>query len=136
MRLCVRTDDASTPLGRLNAIVHLGSICPANISVKVLYKGLTWIRWENLLGISLHENSFYAYISDVDECEEDASLCQNGRCINTPGSFKCDCPSGFNLSSEYKCQGIVQGVNLDKMGELVGHFTSRKQLLCLYFRRG
>ena len=60
-----------------------------------------------------------AYISDVDECEEDASLCENGRCINTAGSFRCDCPSGFNLSSEYKCEGIVQGVNLDKMGELV-----------------
>ena len=33
---CVRTDDASTLPGRLAAIVHLGSICPANTSVKVL----------------------------------------------------------------------------------------------------
>ena len=75
-----------------------------------------------------------AYISDVDECEEDASRCENGRCVNTPGSFSCDCPSGFNLSSEYKCEGIVQGVNLDKIGELVGHFTSRKTAFMLIFQ--
>ena len=36
MPLGVRTDNASTLLGRTHAIVHLGSICPANTSVKVL----------------------------------------------------------------------------------------------------
>ena len=36
MPLCVRTDGVSTLLGRLGANVRLGSICPANTSVKVL----------------------------------------------------------------------------------------------------
>ena len=36
MPLSVGTEDASTLPGRTDAIVHLGSICPANTSVKVL----------------------------------------------------------------------------------------------------
>ena len=33
--------------------------------------------------------------SDVDECEEDASLCENGECVNTPGSYRCECDTGY-----------------------------------------
>ena len=36
---------------------------------------------------------FYLH-SDINEC--DARPCQNsGRCINTQGSYYCQCPSGF-----------------------------------------
>ena len=43
MRLGVRTGDVSTLPGHTDAIVHLGSICPANISVKVLLSSNTVI---------------------------------------------------------------------------------------------
>lgn len=36
--------------------------------------------------------------TDIDECRE--GKCQNGRCTNTPGSFICDCPPGFDVSPD------------------------------------
>ena len=47
--------------------------------------------------------------SDEDECEvyKDRNLCENGRCVNTVGGFKCDCPSGFNQSIDFKCEGTA-----------------------------
>ena len=65
------------------------------------------------------------YISDVDECKRDTNLCENGRCINTPGSFRCDCNTGYRYNqTAHTCEGIVQGVNSDKTGELDRHFIA------------
>lgn len=32
---------------------------------------------------------------DIDECAEDDKLCENGHCLNYPGSFRCECEMGF-----------------------------------------
>ncbi|XP_041083035.1 fibrillin-1-like [Polyodon spathula] len=34
---------------------------------------------------------------DLDECSSDPGICKNGQCINTDGSFRCECPFGFSL---------------------------------------
>ena len=39
---------------------------------------------------------------DVNECLVDENLCDEGDCINTQGSFKCECPTGYVLSSDGK----------------------------------
>ena len=45
--------------------------------------------------------------TDINECTEGISGCSDG-CENTPGYFKCSCPSGFTLSYQDNktCIGI------------------------------
>lgn len=46
------------------------------------------------------------YLSDIDECERNPLLCRGGTCVNTEGSFQCDCPLGHELSpSREDCVG-------------------------------
>ena len=56
---------------------------------------------------------------DVNECSENLGVCINGACINTDGSFRCECPFGYNLD--------YTGVNC------VGKGLHREHLLPLAF---
>lgn len=53
--------------------------------------------------------------TDEDECEA-GTVCDNGICTNTPGSFQCQCLSGYHLSRDRsRCEGEQcqeLGVNL------------------------
>lgn len=42
---------------------------------------------------------------DINECER-ASYCQQGRCINTMGSYHCDCQKGYKPILGRRCQGM------------------------------
>lgn len=33
--------------------------------------------------------------SDIDECRISPDLCGQGTCVNTPGSFECECFEGY-----------------------------------------
>ncbi len=43
---------------------------------------------------------------DIDECENGTDNCQQ-QCVNTEGSFLCECYSGFKFDSNVICQGII-----------------------------
>lgn len=34
---------------------------------------------------------------DINECEVFPGVCTNGRCVNTHGSFRCECAEGLTL---------------------------------------
>lgn len=36
---------------------------------------------------------------DINECEVFPGVCTNGRCVNTQGSFRCECAEGLTLDS-------------------------------------
>ena len=50
----------------------------------------------------------FCYISiskvcmDINECNRTPGLCRGGKCINTPGSFYCECPLGHELAEDGK----------------------------------
>ena len=67
------------------------SVC-RNKSMMILYLDKTCLG-------SIHyrsNNPSYSF-SDTDECADDLSLCgMFGSCINTNGSYKCDCEIGYS----------------------------------------
>lgn len=65
-----------------------------------------WVSSAPLLSLNrsetLHDASPFSELSDVDECR--SSPCPLGsRCVNTRGSFGCECPLGFDLEEGRTC---------------------------------
>ena len=49
-------------------------------------------------------------LPDIDECAE-ISVCLQGECMNTNGSFICNCPEGLQFKSDRSdCDGRYTGV--------------------------
>ena len=48
------------------------------------------------------------FVIDVNECAIDASLCNNGRCVNLDGSYTCVCNAGFTLVNANSCNGMYK----------------------------
>ncbi|VDD77609.1 unnamed protein product [Mesocestoides corti] len=58
----------------------------------------------------------------INECLEKgaSALCKSGICVNTKGSYRCDCPSGFRLGKGGKC------IDINECHERDGICTSRQ----------
>ena len=55
-------------------------------------------------------------ILDIKEClEMNPMPCRSGKCINTPGSFRCECPPGLRtMGAAIACEGIIERIFLNK----------------------
>lgn len=38
-------------------------------------------------------------LADLNECRAKPGICKNGRCVNTVGSYRCECNDGFEPSA-------------------------------------
>uniref|UniRef100_A0A8B9I450 Latent-transforming growth factor beta-binding protein 1 n=1 Tax=Anser brachyrhynchus TaxID=132585 RepID=A0A8B9I450_9AVES len=64
-----------------------------------------------VLSSGLGSSSCCLHQADVDECEDPAVQCQGGECRNTPGSYECHCPAGFELLNGTVCQDVNECLN-------------------------
>uniref|UniRef100_A0A8B9LZJ9 Fibrillin 2 n=1 Tax=Astyanax mexicanus TaxID=7994 RepID=A0A8B9LZJ9_ASTMX len=62
-------------------------------------------------GEGFRPNPITIILEDIDECQELPGLCQGGNCVNTFGSFQCDCPGGYYLNADSRiCEDIDECV--------------------------
>lgn len=76
----------------------------------------------------------FSLVSDVNECVEQPSVCFNGVCENTLGSFLCSCNEGFKLDANGRdCQGMYHNSSFKQcrptlVSALMNRFRSRKDV--------
>ncbi|XP_023701075.2 fibrillin-2 isoform X1 [Paramormyrops kingsleyae] len=62
-------------------------------------------------GEGFRPNPVTIILEDIDECQELPGLCQGGDCVNTFGSFECECPNGYYLNEGSRiCEDIDECV--------------------------
>ena len=60
------------------------------------------------------------YPTEIDECSVPSTCHVNGTCINTPGSFVCQCNSGFS-GDGFHCNGRYPGLPVTWMARVSTH---------------
>ena len=61
------------------------------------------------------------FLADKDECMMTPNLCGQGKCVNTPGSYRCTCNEGFTYDPKtMKCTGeFISNISPDILGVLL-----------------
>ena len=61
----------------------------------------------NVLNVFITNVITNVFVADIDECWRDPSLCRGGHCVNTEGSFRCQCAEGHELMPDGDaCKGL------------------------------
>ena len=69
-------------------------------------------------------------VADIDECRQ-RGTCRNGRCVNTQGSFRCECNAGFVLSADGSyCTGMFWVMSPALWNHSWFVLWKKKQALC------
>ncbi|KAL6282749.1 hypothetical protein ACE6H2_013678 [Prunus campanulata] len=50
-----------------------------------------------------HGNPYLHDCQDINECDSDPTLCENGKCKNNYGNYTCECDSGYHNVDKIKC---------------------------------
>ena len=76
-----------------------------------------------------------SFPTDINECGRDPSLCRGGYCVNSAGSYECQCPDGNELSPDgQSCEGMWQRNRPCQIYFLFQcHYTMYKLRLCIMF---
>jgi len=63
-------------------------------------------------------------VLDIDECTIIPNICMNGHCVNTDGSFYCECLTGFRYDTQLH---ICAGALVTSDGQITNEIRSRCQ---------
>lgn len=82
---------------------HLISCC---CSTSYKYYTKCWIHSASLIHLLVTIICIWYFGKDENECRTKPGICENGRCMNVIGSYRCECNEGFLSSpSGIECLG-------------------------------
>lgn len=78
------------------------ALCSALASFGILYS----LESSETQPRAIYYYYFVMCIADIDECRSDIlNMCVNAECINTNGSYLCNCYLGFMSNEDNRCKG-------------------------------
>ena len=85
-----------------------------SLALAILVSDFIMSSFAQVYIISFFNNSIESTL-DIDECSDGINNC-NQLCINTFGSYLCNCQTGYKLNSDnYTCIGMIFGINTYNM---------------------